>query len=320
MPQTQPIDVLATLKRRPAVHMLCCGAYLQEPVQLQPDLWAIPLKALGFSTQSNYIAQYASEVAAASVDQDAVAKLTIQGIDSLPVVAIIQMPLRDNSPETLERESSAALERARRIIGWASGDEVTPFALLTCTTAQSYFRLLPPHSRRRVRLGFGNTGDDHKNQIERIYRAAETDEHFEYALSLLHDANQEVNPHFKIARLFNCLECLAYKIKAQYEGKSRKAVKALLGLPTGATMETQIDGEKFRFDVIEVAGRIRDKLFHGATFRPTDLLVEHRNVFKLLATHPDQIVSALLGYCELEIARWANGASLGLALAVQDGA
>jgi len=60
-----------------------------------------------------------------------------------------------------------------------------------------------------VRLGFGNTGEDHPAQADRICQAAEADDHFEYALSLLHNANQEANPQFKIARLFNGLECLA---------------------------------------------------------------------------------------------------------------
>lgn len=114
------------------------------------------------------------------------------------------------------------------------------------------------------------------------------------------------------ARLFNCLECLAYRLKSKHGDKSRKAVKDLLGQPDGATVEQQVDGEKYRYDAIEIAGRLRDKLFHGVPFREDDLNLESRPVFRLLSAHPELILDSLQTYCELEIARWANGVSRGL--------
>lgn len=306
------IELIDALRRRPAVHQLCCGIFIQEPVWFLEDLLAVPLRALGFAAQANYIAQYAVEIAGAEVDANSVANLTAQGADALPIVAIAHFRHVDAPPEELERLSEQSLAQARRVLGWMSGDEITPFALLTSTTTQSFFRLLLPHSRRRQRLGFGNTGVSYQLQIVRLYQAAKNDEHFEYALSLLHDALHEPNPQFKIARLFNCLECLAYRLKGKHNGKSRKAVKDLLDLPDGAMVEEQINGERYRYDAIEIAGRLRDKLFHGAIFRAEDLNEESRNIFTLLDTHPQQLVNSVLSYCEIEISRWANGASRGL--------
>lgn len=305
------IDLIDALRRRPAVHQLCYGIFIQEPVWLSEDVLVVPVKALGFSVQANYTAQYAIEIAGAQVDSTALANLMTKGNDALPCVAIACFRHVDARPEELEALSEQQFVQARRVLGWTSGDEVTPFALLTCTTDQSYFRLLLPHSRLRQRLGFGNTRVFYHSQISQIYQAAKSDEHFDYALSLLHDALREANPLFKIARLFNCLECLAYKLKGKHDGKSRRAVKDLLDLPDGAIVEENINGERYRYDVIEIAGRLRDKLFHGVMFRAEDLNEESRNVFTLLEKNPQHFVALILSYCEIEVARWANGSSRG---------
>lgn len=305
-------EILYTLRRRPAVHQLCYGIFIQEPVWLSEDLLAVPLKALGFAAQAHYTAQYAMEIASAQVDSEALVNLAAQGDDALPVVAIAHFRHVDAPPEELERFSEQQFIQARRVLGWTSGGEVTPFALLTSTTNQSYFRLLPPYPRRRQRLGFGNTGVFYHSQMSQIYQATKNDEHFEYALSLLHDALREANPLFKIARLFNCLECLAYKLKGKHGGKSRKAVKDLLGLSDGATVVEHINGEQYRYDAIEIAGRLRDKLFHGVMFSAEDLNQESRNIFTLLESTPQHFVATVLSYCEIEVARWANGTSRGL--------
>jgi hypothetical protein len=306
------LELIDVLRRRPAVHQLCQGIFIQEPVWLSENLLAVPLKALGFSGQAHFTAQYAVEVAGVQVDSNGVENLAIQGKDAFPIISIVRFWQIDAPVEVLDRLSEQQFTQARRVLGWSSGDQITPFSMLTCTADQSFFRLLLPHSRRRHRLDFGNTGVSHHSQISQIYQASRNDEHFDYALSLLHDALREANPHFKIARLFNCLECLAYKLKSKHGGKSRKAVKELLGLPDGAMTEENINGLKFRYDAIEISGRLRDKLFHGVIFRPEDLNQESRNVFTLLESHPQNIVASVLGYCEVEIARWANGSSRGL--------
>lgn len=307
-------QILSALRKRPAVHQLCYGIYIQEPIWVQTDLLAVPLQALGFASQANYTTQYAREIAGAPVDQEMHTKLVAQGESSLPIVAVVYFPITDAAPEELERLANPILVQARRILGWTSGDEIIPFALVTSTTKHSFFRMLLPASRQRQRLGFGNTGDAYHSQIMRIGEAAKQDEHFEFALSLLHDALREANTQFKIARLFNCLECLAYKLKSKHGEKSRRAVKDLLGLPDGAMSEVHVNGQRYRFDVIEISGRLRDKLFHGVPFSEEDLNLESRPVFRLLETDPETILDSVLSYCEIEIARWANGVSKGLNL------
>lgn len=96
------IELIDALRRRPAVHQLCYGIFMQEPVWLSEDLLAVPLQALGFSAQAHYTAQYAIEIARVQVDSNALANLEAQGKDTLPVVAIVYFRHVDAPPEELD--------------------------------------------------------------------------------------------------------------------------------------------------------------------------------------------------------------------------
>ena len=305
------LKILEILQQRPSVHELYYDAFIQEPILIDENLFAIPLISLGFASQAHYLGQYTLEIAKASLDQNALENLISQGANALPVIAIVCLHKNDAAPEELENNSRIKLDNANRILSWASGDNITSFGILTLTQNRSFFRLIFPHSNSRLRLGFGNTGQDFQNQIANITKAVEEDEHFNFGISIFQDALREVNPKFKIARFFSCLECFAHKIKSK-ERPSRKAVKYLLDLEEGAFSEVHINETKYRYDVIEISGRIRDKLFHGVQFTEDDLISEAKNAYELYEKYPEQIVSAIQGYCELEIAKWSNGASRGL--------
>lgn len=304
------------LQSRPAVHELYYGAFIQETLRINENLFAIPLKPLGFQAQSEYLGQYSAQIAKIAVDQDSLNNLITQGGDAFPIIALVFRNSTDAYPELLEKEAREEFKKAIKVLGWATGDEISPFGVLTLTKDQSYFRLSLPHSNKRIRLGFGNTGPDFENQIKSILAAIEKDEHFEFGISMYHDALKESNPKFQIARFFCCLECLAHKIKSE-ERRSRKAVKYLLGLEDGAFSEIHINGQKYRHDTVEIAGRIRDKLFHGVKFRKSDLIKGVRQTFELYENHPELIASTMKSYCEIELARWANGTSRGLEVPIE---
>ncbi|MFC3606952.1 hypothetical protein [Stutzerimonas tarimensis] len=234
-----------------------------------------------------------------------------QGVNALPVIALVVQLKEEDTPEAMEKYAESELEIPEKIAGWVAGEKLTPFSYITCKSDLNYFRTVPPHSRQRQRLGFGNVGSDYANQIQRMVECAQTDEHFLFALSLYRDALSESNQVFKIARFFSVLESLAYKLKSQ-DCPSRKAVKELLGLTDGAMACYSIAGKEYNFDRIEISGRLRDKLFHGVPFRENDLNHASRHVLELLENQPETIANTLRDDCELEFARWANGASNGL--------
>lgn len=305
-------DVMFILKHKPAVHKLCYGAFIQETIKLNESVYAVPLKALGFSDESEYTAKYVVDIFGEKVEQQQLEDLKNQGENALPVIVlVVQLNKNDDTPETMEKRAESELTIPEKIVGWAAGEELTPFAYVTNSIKQNYFRVVPPHSRRRQRLGFGNTGADFSGQIQRMIGCAQSDEHFLFALSLYKDALNESNQIFKIARFFSVLESLAYKIKSD-ECPSRKAVKQLLGHTDGAMVCSKFAEKEYKFDRIEISGRLRDKLFHGVPFKEKDLNQASQHVFELLERQPETIADLLRDDCELEFSRWANGSSNGL--------
>jgi hypothetical protein len=305
-------DVMLILNHKPSVHKLCSGAFIQETIQLKDNVFAVPLKAVGFSDESEYVAKYVIDICGGKVEHSQLDQLKKQGENALPVIALVVQLQKEDTPENMEKIAEAELMIPEKVIGWAAGEELTVFAYVTSVIQQQYFRVVPPQSRRRQRLGIGNTGSDYSNQIQRMVVCAQNDEHFLFALGLYKDALNESNQVFKIARFFSVLESLSYKIKS--EG-SRKGVRKLLGLSNGAMVCCNIEGTEYKFDRVEISGRLRDKLFHGVPFKEDDLNKASKHVFELLEKRPEIIANSLRDDCELEFARWANGDSNGLKLA-----
>lgn len=299
------------LRQKPSVHKLCYGGFIQETLRLKENVYAIPLKALGFESEANYAARYVAEVCGGDVEHQQLHTLIAQGERFLPVIALVVLQSEDTSPELMEAEAEKSLFIPEKIVGWSAGEQLIPFAYCIGKANQHLFKILPPHTRMRQRLGFGNTNENYSNQLSRMVVCAENDEHYLFALSLYNDTLAESNDVFKIARFFSCLECLAYKIKSK-ELPSRKAVKQLLGLEENAMIHIKTDSNEYRFDRIEVAGRLRDKLFHGIAFTEKDLNSASKHVFELIKNNPEIIANSLRDDCELEFALWANGASNGL--------
>lgn len=304
--------MLDVLQARPSVHLLCSGAFLQAPVQLSSGESYVPLKPLGFETSARWLAAYAHHCGA-KVDHGAIAALIQQGVAALPCISIIHPISHWTSPQDAENSVDQRLEKLRELISWATGNDVQPFGtvVLGPRTDEAYFRVIIPPTINRTRLGFGNTGADFVNSLTRIIDCADRDEHFAFALSMLHDANVERNTRFKIARYFSCLESLAYRIK-KAQG-SRDAVRQLLGLSQGKTGQVSVGGRTYDYDVVLGAGILRDLLYHGVPVDFSKGKPTEKDTFDLLQNHPDIYVRDLQGRVELEIARWSNGASNGQA-------
>lgn len=300
----------SALAHRPSVHLLCSGSFIQERAELGAYITAVPLAPLGFDREAQFAVAYVKEVLRAPVDEPSFNALRAQGDKAFPGMSIVARNRIDSAPEELERVAMPLLEHARGILSVVTGEVPAPFAIVTATETNTFFRLLPPHSRARLRLGFGNTGADFHGQLRRLMKCAGEDERFAFALSLYREALREVHPEFRVARLFSCLEALAYRIKD--EKGSRQRVRILLGLENGAKTNVQIEGKNLTYDRVEIAGRIRQKLFHGAPFRPAkDLNPEAAAAYEHMRKHPEMLRDILLADCELEFARWANGASRG---------
>jgi hypothetical protein len=303
---------LSILRQRPAVHMLCRGAFLQETLSISPTLFAVPLTELGMKDEARIATEYASTLSPGRADAMGIGNLANQGQNAHPLLALVVFGVDIAPPNSMETEATPALERARAIASWSAGATAIPFAFVIATQEGTYCRMVPPRETRRIRLGFGNTGVDYTKQLSRIFDAAEYDERFAFALTLFRDALREPNAEFRISRFYACLEALAYHLKRKHHGKSRDAIRDLLGGDDQYIARLRFASEpEITFDRIAIAGRMRDKFFHGASFDGTTLSAADRVAYTRLRKQLDYLADLLQADCELEIARWANGHSRG---------
>jgi hypothetical protein len=309
MSEMKQREVLTTLRRRPAVHRLTSGAFLQEPVWIDQQTYAVPLRPMGFQYAVNYTVYYNQMIADVPIDQQAAEQLGQEGADTHPIVTFIHYPSIEDDPVKMEASALPHLDKAEQLIGWMTGDYLSHFAFVVVTTEGTSVRLTPPASRRRQMFGAGHTGATPGQNVRNLGLLVDSNERFAFALSLYRDALHEKNVLFKIARFFAVLESLAYALKADGVG-SRTAVRRMLGLEGGAVGEITFNGRKVRYERIELAGRLRDKLFHGAPFERTDLKTEWRDSFDLLVEQPVQIANSLMSDCEVEFARWGSNVSV----------
>jgi hypothetical protein len=208
--------LLAKLRHRPAVHELCMGSRSQSVFELCDEIIVVPLASLGFKSEIEYLATYTAELVSAPVEIAVVQTLISEAQENRPIVALFLPLAIDAPPDELERLAAPRLERARRIFSWISSGEVTAFASVIATADKTFFRPVPPpHADRRMLFGLGGTKKDYQESIGRIAKKLTEDERFAFALSLYHDALRESDQQFRVARMFNVLESLAYDIKSK---------------------------------------------------------------------------------------------------------
>lgn len=295
---------------KPCVHLLCHGAYLQEPISLSDQHTVFPLSPLGSDDTATMLGEYVQSIGV-GVDSEAVRRLKKQGELFRPVLSLVVKIDDWKGPEHAEERASSYIDRLMSLVSWASGNEVQPFGYLTLgpEEGESYFRLTPPIGNRRTRLGFGNVGEDFTASLNMIWQKCEEDERFEFILSMLRDANEERNARFRVARFYNCLEAFAYKLK-KHMG-SRDAVRKLLGIDKGKTGQMVILGKTFDYDIVLGAGILRDQLFHGVRPNFDKANSDALDTFDLLNEYPDEFASSLKSHVELEVLRWATNRSNG---------
>jgi hypothetical protein len=129
-----------------------------------------------------------------------------------------------------------------------------------------------------------------------------------YWISTLEQSFAINEEYFKIARLFSLLESIASPIKKASGKQSRTAIRYMLeyystfDIPR-FTIEPDDD---FEFDHIELAGKVRDKIFHGGgRLQQAEVATSLRPGVALLERRPDMISHVLRRDAEREISRWA---------------
>lgn len=284
-------------------------AFLQAPIRLSDAVVAVPSIACGTAHLSDYRVRYARSVGISEAPAPPRAKEPWP-TGPLPVTALV-MPFTNDCPpdrETLLEVTEPGVRHARRLLSLVTGDDAVPFATLVLPKTSVAGWVSVRSSRARVRIGDDNTGKRYRAQVTTIARAAERHERFAFALGLLQDAVRETDFQARIARLFNCLECLVplNPRRRALNGRSRAEVKHMLGYREDSFAEYRSGGTVFRYDAVELAGRIRRKPFHATPVGPADLKGPVGDASEMFAKYPHVIADDLLRDCQRQIARTAR--------------
>lgn len=287
-------------------------AFLQAPIRLTDNVVGVPSSEFGTEHLSDYLVDYARGLGVSEAPAPPRPEKRQWPTGPLPVTALVLTFKTEFPPDraALLEATEPQFRNARRILSVITGDAALPFVTLVLPRESVAGWVTAPSSRGTVRIGEGNTGSRYRSQVTTIARAAERDDRFAFALGLLQDAVRETDFHARIARLFNCLECLLplnprreALTKAQ---RTRAEVKHMLGYKEGALSKYQSRGVVFEYDAVELGGRIRKHLYHGTPIRPGDLKISVGNGDLLVSKYPHLIANDLLRDCERQIARTAR--------------
>lgn len=289
----KPNELDKHIRRKPSVQQICVGAYLQQSMFVTADILAVPLSAVGYEGIGKLVGEYVSADLDIYITVKEVRELIEKEKDAYPSIVLVWHPVHDSSTEELVNSSSKSFARAHKAISWVTGDRFEVVANIVLHENGQKFELSPPKSRRRQRLWFSlQEAKNFEENVVHLAEIAETDSRLSLALQLYLDAINDRSEEFRLVKLYNALECLASEYKRNGVG-SRDAIRKLLGIKPGQHCSIEHNGKNIKFDLISVAGLIRDKIMHGAKIKKESFAQNDRDVFDILAFAPFKLAHEL---------------------------
>jgi hypothetical protein len=141
------------------------------------------------------------------------------------------------------------------------------------------------------------------------------DDRLHFFIEILEQIHSIDDQAFKIARYFSLLEALTAPLAAQFEKQSGKSnvTRTAIRFALGYFIDFDVPRfsiEKYRdfeFDHIELAGRVRHKIFHGGgKLSARDVTKALASAIILLEIRPDMISHRLRRDCEILLAQWSQ--------------
>lgn len=286
------------------VASLCYGAFIQQEINLGNGMFLLPMRPVYEECLVNYVSVTCGDFKI-KVEHENLRQLNGQIKDSRPVTAlIVTTELEFINPETLETQFDSSIYKLKLITSFISGDPLIEFARIIKNRESTFFRMIPFQSRKRQKLFFS------KEESESFYKtAALISTNQEYFLSLLHDANNENNLHFRVAHYFGVLEALSNKYKQPNHKGSKDNIRYMLfnDINSRNVMNWQIGGINYSLDPIEISCRFRNNYYHGGepTYEKFKELMTIE-IWEELSKEKNLIINSLQSYCELQLMKEIN--------------
>lgn len=298
--------------RRPALVEICSGSCLNRTVQLAEDVICYPLGALGNKHTIEYGIRLLHGLNVPT-DNDFLSHALKEGdrFNALNLIAIAGNDF-DHLLSLLPK-----MNRARTLLSFYLATELLPIIRIQWSGDHrpSLAEFLAPRSAPGV-PNRDNLDPINEDFLRLCIADRGDDDRLDYFVGLLEQCQGLFDERLKIARLFSLLESLASPIKSQFsreaknDSQSRTSIRYMLGyfLDKDVPRFTLQDpDEDFEFDHIELAGRLRDKIFHGGGALTVNSVPDSlKPGVRLLEQQPRIISHWLRRDCELEIVNWAR--------------
>ncbi|MEO9592858.1 hypothetical protein, partial [Rhodopirellula bahusiensis] len=303
------------VENRKAFVEIVAGPRLTSRLDFDECTFAFPLGPLGNHDIIDFGTRLVNALGV-STDAEFVAEAHRQGQPFHDLTAIVYVGLAESELALARAGSGPRINRIRALLSFYTAARQYPLIRFDWLEPRSgTVEFLGPKYRG---LG-GRRGLDpiSPNFIVRCATDKLNDDRLHYFIEMLEQAYSLDDENFRIARYFSVLESMAGPLSAQFEQQgcahmSRTAIRFMLGYFSEFDIPRfTIQSDKdYEFDHIELAGRIRDKIFHGGgKLTADDVSQALRPGLGVLALRADLISHQIRKDCELEISRWASGES-----------
>ena len=292
------------IKNKNYIVVFTYGAFIQRHIKLSENLELMPLKPLYEQCQVNYLSTSCRDFNV-KVEWENLKELYKQIKDTRPAIGIIiTSDLDFDTPEDFENEMEDQIKKLKLIVSFISGDKIIEFGRIIKFDSETFFRMIPNFSRKRQKLFFSK--EQEENFYDNAHKISTSNRYF---MSLLHDANQETNPLFKLARYFGVLEAISNNYKQPGLGGSKDRIRFMIynDKTKRNAIKTKSKGEDIELDPIEISYRFRNNFSHGGepTYEKFNDLMPVE-IWNLLSQNSNIIVNSLQSNCELQLMKELN--------------
>jgi hypothetical protein len=291
---------------------LAVGPLIREQINLDDHTCVFPIAPIGNNENIRFGAELLSALKIPA-DQGFYNEANRQGATFSATAAFVYLELSDEDFELASLAALPKVMRHRALLALYAGGPFTPVMRIQWVSpGLAHVEFLPPRFRRGLSARYPD--DPISPDFVRACATRSDDDQLHYFLILLEQASELGDDLFRIARLYSVLETMASSITSQFERQAGRPMKrTAIRFMTGYFSEFDIsrftvgDAHEFEFDHIELAGQVRDKIFHGGgLLRREDVPVKLRHGLDLLHLRPDLLCHALRRDCEREIVGWAQ--------------
>lgn len=269
------------------------GLYIQQKITIDSNLVIEPLEA-GYTCydQITFVKKYIEETTDEPVNID-IDKMAEDYSKSLPVSVIKYWNIEaENLPSAKNQVKDKAIDLINYII-WKQDQYSEIFAITATASGEgTIVEIGPPIPVSRKHF----ITIDVQKYAKHSLRKMSTDNKLKLWIGLYKEAVSDVNPDFKLVKLWSLLETMSSEYKGGKELKVRRLIKKF---------EMHIDATKYDgHDIIRIAYKHRNAIVHEGTANPSLVSKENKKWVSISSKNLQPLVSELKNMINFMIHRY----------------